>query len=495
MKISFNLKNACAVAGTLASLHGVVAGTQKHTDEWNIVFITSDEHNPKIMGCAGNKIIRTPALDKLAREGMYFSNAYSCTPVSAPTRQTIITGLYPQEHGQLSNSCKFDPRIPTWAAQLKKHGYITACIGKTHSYTLDTELGFDYRIEHPIPNRSNSKTLPLPEEDIKVYNAIPDIRLSGAPLPNDSVKFDGLVLKLAKKWIREQKDKKFFIHCSLLQPHWPWWSPENFYMMYDPKEIDFQKINQNDIADNYQAKFTFDKSNWGKITEEEHRLCRARYYGSISYVDNSVQQILDLLDELKLTKKTIVIYTSDHGDMAGEKGLWLKNLMYDAAARVPLIIRMPGVIKPGSKYDGLVSHVDYYPTIMGLAGIDQDLSKNLSGLNLAKSILSNINERKYAFCVDNISVKNIKNPGQEMVRGNRYKYIKYNNNMIPKGEEELLYDMINDKDEVKNLAHDPTMIKVLNEYRNALKEHKIMLKENPYPIVSMDVKTKKWTKD
>ena len=461
--------------------------------EWNIVFITSDEHNPKIMGCAGNKVIQTPAMDRLAKEGVFFSNAYSCTPVSAPTRQTIITGLYPQEHGQVENRCKFDPRIPTWAAYLKSKGYLTACIGKTHSYTADNELGFDFRIEHPAPAKNNWQTLPIPEADKKVYNDVSDNRFRGAPLPNDSVKFDGLVVKESIKWIGANKDKKFFIHCSLLQPHWPWWSPEKFYMMYDPKKIDFPTLKPGEIDFDFHGKKNAEQFGWISMTEEQHRLARARYYGSVSYVDQSVQQILDLLDKLNLTKKTIVIYSSDHGDMIGEKGLWFKNLMYDASARVPLLVRMPGVLKPGTKYEGLISHVDYFPSIMGLAGIGEQLPTDLSGMNLSTSIIKNKPSRKYIFCVDNIPIENTANAGQEMVRSNQYKYIYYRK--APQGEKEILFDMISDPDETKNIVNDPRMRKIVDEHRSAMQTHLKSLKKQPFPMLVIDRKPQDFNKN
>ena len=131
----------------------------------------SDEHNAKIMGCAGNPTIKTPGCDRLAREGVMCTKAYAADPLCAPTRQSFITGRYPQEHGQFSNKFVFDPRNPTWASHFKKHGYATASIGKTHTYQDAHNLGYDYRVEHPrtpVPYNWRDNVHKLPNDDEKI---------------------------------------------------------------------------------------------------------------------------------------------------------------------------------------------------------------------------------------------------------------------------------------------------------------------------------------
>ena len=494
MKPGLPLKFTVTAYGIFSS---TIFFAQKET-AWNIVFITSDQHNPKIMGCAGNPIIKTPAMDRLAGEGVYFSKAYCCTPTSAPTRQTIITGLYPQEHGQLSNAMAFDPRIPTWAHFLKSKGYKTAFFGKSHTYTTDDQLGFDVREEDPKLDWSFSqlgKQLPAPPYDQSVYEAIFDDRFKGNPLTKGTARVDGRTLVKSLDWIDANKNENFFIHCSFSQPHYGWVSPENFYLMYNPDNIDFEPIIPDQIKDNWKAKDLVSEYQWTNITEAQHRLCKARYYGSISYIDNCIGEILNLLDQLNLSKKTIVVYSSDHGEMAAEKGMWFKDNMYDAAARVPLIIRMPDVIRAASKYDSLISHVDYFPTIMGLANISSNLPENLSGINLAEKIKNPAQAsgtgRKYAFCANQIDKNTVLPPVQMMVCDSRYKYIKYTEKGISKTESELLYDMQNDPSELTNLATNTRYNLIMEGFRSAMTNHLQTLKARPYDYIYAGINEKK----
>ena len=167
------LRNAGATAAGLAmGAEGVLQGAAR---DWNILVITSDEHNPKIMGCAGHPMIRTPAIDRLAREGTMFTRAYCADPICAPTRQSIMTGNYPQEHGQFTNSHVFNDNVRTWGHHFKEHGYATACIGKTHTNGPDNKIGFDYR----NVARDGRAKRSWDAEDKKAYDASPDTRFSG----------------------------------------------------------------------------------------------------------------------------------------------------------------------------------------------------------------------------------------------------------------------------------------------------------------------------
>jgi len=366
----------------------VAFGGQAPPQEWNILLITSDEHNAKIMGCAGHPVIQTPGMDRLAREGTMFTRAYCAVPVCAPTRQTLITGRYPEEHGQFSNAHRFDERNLTWAHHFKQHGYTTACIGKMHNNNEQFSFGFDLRLRQgegdeeadsaiPKGRRGGGKNTLDPTEQ-KIYDGIADTRLRGWPVDNAEATGDGLVCNSAIQYLRKNKDRKFFLHVSMVKPHWPWNAPKDFYFMYDPQKIDLPPVIPGDLANDPVPQEEFTKFKWNEMTEAQRRLGRARYYGSLSWLDSHVKRLLETLDELKLVDKTLVIYTTDHGDMAAEKGLWLKTLMFDASARVPLLMRMPGALKPGTTNGVLINHVDLFPTLAGLVGTEKDLPANLT---------------------------------------------------------------------------------------------------------------------
>jgi choline-sulfatase len=452
--------------------------------DWNILVITSDEHNPKIMGCAGHPVIRTPAMDRLAREGTMFTRAYAADPICAPTRQSIMTGNYPQEHGQFGNSYIFNERIRTWGNHFQEHGYLTACIGKTHTNNESAKFGFDYR---NVARDGRARRVSDPE-DKKAYDASPDTRFSGSILENPEAEHDDVVANDSVRWLRENSGRKFFLHASYVKPHWPWDAPRDFYHMYDPAKIDLPRPVPGDLDDDFGPRRIYENWSWDKITEAMHRVYRARYYGSLSWMDSNIGRLLDTLDELKLSGRTLVVYTTDHGDMAGEKGCWLKSVMFDASVRTPLLFRMPGVVPAGKKCAELINHVDLFPTIAGLAGAASGLPGNQTGRNFSNVVLGNGKGRDVTFSVH--GVRPAPEPPQEiMARSQRWKFIWY-----PDAPEErqrfVLYDMEKDPDEMTNVAARPQNAAVVAEHKKAIDRFLAGLKKPEYKPVSAEKEKK-----
>ncbi|MFB3827275.1 MAG: sulfatase [Bryobacteraceae bacterium] len=457
--------------------------------EWNILVITSDEHNPKMLGCAGHPVIRTPALDRLAREGIMFTRAYAADPICAPTRQSIMTGNYPQEHGQFSNAHVFHAGVRTWGDHFKQHGYATACIGKMHTNNEQARFGFDYR--NPAAKRGSRKT--WDPNDKKLYDASPDTRFSGQILENPELDHDGAVAADSVRWLRENRGRRFFLHASMVKPHWPWDAPRDFYYMYDPAKIDFPRLVPGDLDDDWGPRQIYDNWNWKQITERMHRTYRARYYGSLSWMDSNVGKLLDTLDELKLADRTLVVYTTDHGDMAGEKGTWLKSVMFDASARVPLLVRMPGVVPAGAQCGELINHVDLFPTIAGLAGAASGLPANQTGRNFAELARGRGKGREITFSVHGVRAWN-QPPHEIMARSRKWKFIWY-----PRAEQEreryVLYDMEADPDEMTNVAAVPRNKSVVAEHKQAVDRFLASLKKPEFEPAPMGKEKKDRKRD
>ena len=446
---------------------------------WNVLVITSDEHNPKMLGCAGHPVIKTPAIDRLAREGTLFTRAYCADPICAPTRQSFMTGNYPQEHGQFTNSHVFNEHLRTWAHHFHDHGYATASIGKLHTNNEACKFGFDYR--NVAGNGKPRKR--YDPEDKKAYDASPDRRFSGMILDTPEREHDGIVAEDAIRWLKQNQDKPFFLHASMVKPHWPWDAPNDFYHMYDPAKIDFPRQIPGVLNNDWAPRKVYERCQWSKITEKMHRIYRARYYGSLSWLDSNVGKLLDAVDNLKLTDRTLVVYFTDHGDMAAEKGCWLKSLMFDASARIPLVFRMPGVIPAGRKSNELINHVDLFPTLAALVGADSGIPGNLTGKDLSQAVLGTGPGRELSFSVHGVHAWN--QPAQQtMVRSKRWKF-----NWYPEAEEErdkyVLYDMENDPDEITNLAGKPEYKAVVHEHQEAIHEFLAHLKKHEYAPVSV----------
>jgi choline-sulfatase len=228
------------------------------------------------------------------------------------------------------------------------------------------------------------------------------------------------------------------------------------------------------------------------MSDETIRLARARYYASINWIDHMIGNVLDKLDELddprnpgkKLSQTTIVIYTTDHGDMMGEKYLFLKNQHYEGSARVPFIVRMPGVIPEGSRSEILMNHVDMIPTLAGLAGCGAGIDANTYGKNYANAVLANdpaLGPQR-TFSVEGISAADA-HPGNVMSRTLQYKFIRDRD----KGPDDLhypvLFDMINNPMETKNLAYDLAYAHIVNQENKAIDEFLSQFGVKPLNIV------------
>ena len=214
-----------------------------------------------------------------------------------------------------------------------------------------------------------------------------------------------------------------------------------------------------------------------------HRVYRARYYGSLAWLDSNIGALLKTLDQLKLADRTLVVYTTDHGDMAAEKGLWLKSNMFEASARVPLLIRMPGVVAAGRQSSELINHVDYFPTLAGLVGAEAGLPKNLTGKNLAPMVLGRGKGREYSFSVHGVRGWD-RPPQQVMARSQRWKFNWYPS--APEAERFVLYDMEKDPEEIANVAGKKENAAVVREHRQAIEGFLARLKKPEHEPVEMN---------
>lgn len=471
-----------------------------------MLVITSDEHNAKMLGCAGHPVVQTPHLDRLAAQGTRFTRAYCAQPICAPTRQTFITGLWSFEHGQYGNGYVFDKRHPTWAHHFKACGYTTACIGKMHTNNEAYHYGFDYRFSRAsIPAAVNARKRELPAEhdprDKELFDAVTDDwgkppRLRGhIAAGQGELEHDGIMTAESIAFLRRHAASAgaagaadgagaapFFLHASLTQPHWPWVLPRDFYYRYDPAEIDYQPFAPGELDHNALALRRRQGFRWDANTDQQNRLARARYYGAVTWLDHNVGRLLGTLEELGLAENTLVVYFTDHGDMAGEKGLWLKSLLYDSSARLPLIVRQPGVVPAGAVNDTLINHVDLFPTIAGLVGTADRLPERISGQNLSRCITGSAPGPRFTFSFDQVHPDGA-GCAMIMARSARYKLIKYDPREVPDPAlQYVLYDMQDDPEETRNLATDPRHAAVVQEHSQAIEDFFRQLKAPLFPV-------------
>jgi len=359
----------------------------------NILMIMADQLTAKVLSFhAVAKPAKTPHLDRLAKEGHVLASAYCPFPICAPSRQAMLTGKLASDIGVYDNGAEFCSSHPTFVHHLRNIGYYTVVSGKAHFIGADQLHGYEDRLTTDIYPADLAWT-PRWDEDAEVYpfensgkTGIKALTLSGPVATSLNIEFDEEVCFAARKCLRDcaryRKGQPFFMNVSFGSPHDPYQSTPAFWDLYTDDEVGMPA----------QPSIPFDQQDphsrqlyrhIGKVDWEpdDQTIMRSRrgYYAAVSFVDYQVGRLLATLKECGFHDNTIVVFTSDHGDMLGERGIWFKQTMYDQAVRVPLLFWGPNTVSPG-RTDASVSLLDLFPTILDCAGI------NLASLSCKKGL-------------------------------------------------------------------------------------------------------------
>lgn len=339
----------------------LAAGADAADRRPNILIIMPDQMRGQAMGVAGDTNVRTPTLDRLARDGLFLPNTFANTPVCCPARASILTGLYTHRHGVLSNDLRLRESSRTLAEVLADAGYATGFIGKWHLDGGRRMPGFI----PPGPRRQGFQFWAANECNHNHFNSS-YFRDTDQPIPIK--RFEPEVwTDEAIGFIRANRDRPFFLFWTCGPPHDPKGAPPDFEKLYDPAKLVM-------------------RPNWKEGIRGAGRNEMMKYYAAITAIDAQVGRMLDVLKELGIADDTIVLFTSDHGDMVGSQGVNHKCKPWEESIRVPGIIRYPSRIAHGRRGDTLFSHVDFMPTLLSLCGVSippglqgRDLSKSLTG--------------------------------------------------------------------------------------------------------------------
>jgi arylsulfatase A-like enzyme len=353
-----------ALGATAAALApGIITSKTRAADHPNILFVTADQMRAQALGCIGNTQVKTPNFDRLASQGVLFTNAISSFPVCTPARAMWLTGRYPTTTGVISNDIQLPPEEITSAEVLKDIGYKTGYIGKWH---LDGPVRKGFT--PPGPRRQGFDNWAAANICHDYFNAF---YYTDSPEP---IHIDGYQpdheTDLAIQFLEDHRKDRFFLNLHWGPPHDPYIAPENYIKMYDPEKI---QLRENVVH---------------CVPENMHPAIRAQiaaYYAAISNIDWNMGRLMQALDDLGLADNTIVMFTSDHGDMLFSLGVQFKQWPYEESIRVPLIVRYPQRAKSSVKYDSLISTVDIMPTIVSLCGAK--IPKGVQGIDFSKTIL------------------------------------------------------------------------------------------------------------
>ena len=426
------------------------------SDRPNILLIMADQLAAQALSMYGNRVCKTPNLDKLAAEGLVFDNCYTNFPLCVPARASMLSGRLAANIDAFDNACELPASVPTMAHYLRSAGYRTILSGKMHFIGPDQVHGFNERLTTDV--------YPSTFKWIADWNAGPQFVPSGTALngvveSGPSIRtmqedFDDEVAYQSVQKIydlaREPEQQPFFLLTSFTNPHTPFTCSDTYWDRYDPQEIDKPAVPEiafEDLDYHSKALFFAHGRHRHRLREEDLRRARHGYYGMISYIDDKIGSLLEALDQTGLRDNTLIIFISDHGEMLGERGLWFKQHFWDWSARVPMIFNMPGTVA-ARHCDKVVSLVDLLPTLLDIADASYD-QKNLSQFKLDGRSLAGTFSGKHENCPD-LAICDYLAIGPcvpcRMVRKGRYKLY------YTHGHPNMLFDMVDDPNELNNIA-------------------------------------------
>lgn len=428
----------------------------------NILIIMSDEHNPKVLGYAGHPVIDTPNLDALAARGTAFDAAYTTSPVCIPARAGFACGKYIHQIGFWDNADAYDGSVPSWHHVLRGNGHRVVSVGKLHFRLAGEDHGFS---EEQIPMHiyeGKGDLLGLIRDDMPQRgNSKKMIGMAG-PGESTYTFYDKDICSRAQVWLREEgtkkHDKPWALFVSFVAPHFPLTAPPEHYYRYWNRELPMPKLYAREqrpthpyVVD-YSGNFNYDDY---FESPQDVKKALSGYFGLVSYLDENIGKLLGALHDAGLADDTLVMYTSDHGDNLGARGLWGKSTMYEEIAGVPLILAGPGV-PVGRRVNTPVSHVDAFPTILETCGVQVppgypgvSLFDIAAGAKPDRTVLSEYHGMGST-------------TGAFAVRVGKWKYVHYVK-YPPQ-----LFNLDEDPDEIHDLAADPRYAAALEECRRKL---------------------------
>jgi iduronate 2-sulfatase len=438
----------------------------------NILFIISDDLTATAVSSYGIGACSTPNIDKLAREGVRYSRAYSNYPVCGPSRASLLNGYYPhatQTFGYVSGRKGIGPDRLTMPQLFKENGYYTARVSKIFhmgvpgdiekgSNGTDDEASWSERFnsqgpewkaegEGELVQGNPDGTLPK-----RGGNVMTIVKATG----DDRVHSDGKTAFKACELLKIHKNEPFFLAVGFVRPHVPFVAPVDYFRPYPFEKVILPERVEGDWDDIPERGINYVTSINGKMTAAQEKKAVAGYYAAVAYMDAQLGKVLNTLKEEGLEDNTIVIFTSDHGFHLGEHQFWMKVSLHEESVRVPLIIKVPGS-KP-AVCNSFTELIDLYPTLAELAGLPY--SEHLQGKSLVGTIKNPRTEvRDMIFSVS-------QGGRTFLLRTERWAYIQYDEDA---GSGIELYDMLKDPNQFTNLADFPEYEPIVYDFREKLK--------------------------
>lgn len=344
----------------------------------NILILMVDQLNGTLFPNGPAGFLHTPHLRALAERSTRFSNAYTASPLCAPGRASFMSGQLPSRTRVYDNAAEFASDIPTYAHHLRRAGYQTCLSGKMHFVGPDQLHGFEDRLTTDIYPADFGWTPDYRKPGERIdwwYHNLGSVTGAGTAEISNQMEYDDEVAYHAERKLydlaRGRDDRPWCLTVSFTHPHDPYVARRRFWDLYagcPQLEPTIPAIAHADQDPHSQRLYLASDYGSFEITPENIRRSRQAYFANISYLDEKIGALLDVLERCRMRDDTVVVFLSDHGDMLGERGLWFKMSFYDGSARVPLMVAAPGL--PAGRIDAPVSTLDVVPTLGALAGID-----------------------------------------------------------------------------------------------------------------------------
>jgi choline-sulfatase len=434
----------------------------------SVLLLMADQLAASWLAAYGHRAAHTPNLTGLARDGVTFDAAYCASPLCAPSRAALLTGMLPSRTRVYDNAAEMRASLPTVTHHLRAAGYATTLAGKMHFVGPDQLHGFEERLTPDVYPAGMDWTpdwrAPLTER-LPWYHTMESVVRPGVCAASMQMDYDDDVAFRAVRKLhdlaRHRRADPFFLVVSFTHPHDPWELRPRYWQRYDPAAIDAPAVGPipRDEADPHSIRLRdmcgVDEAG---LTPDQVLIARHGYYAAISYVDERIGEVLAALRDSGLERDTIVVLTADHGEMLGERGLWYKMAFFEAAARVPLIVRAPGRLAPRRVREP-VSLLDLAPTLVALCGQPNPGEPWADGDGVSlMAPLTGQGPRPGGDVVAEYLAEGVRSPAV-MVRHGGRKYV------WCADDADQLYDLEDDPAELVNLAGDPAHAELCGSLR------------------------------
>ena len=426
----------------------------------NLLFILSDEHQRDIAGCYGDHLAITPNIDRLAAGGVRFTNAYTPCPICVPARAALATGRWVHQCKAWDNAAPYHGELASWHHRLREGGHRVASIGKLHFRSTEDDNGFSEEILPLHVLEGKGDLIGMLREPPPARGSMPALAESAGAGESDYNDYDRDITAAACRWIADMAERKagkpWALFVSLVRPHFPLTAPPEFFALYPPERMPMPRL-YNEAGRPRHPAITALRGimNYDDFFQDAASVRRAiaSYYALVSYLDDNIGKILKALAAAGLADTTRIIYTSDHGDNLGCRGMWGKSVMYEESAAISLIMAGPDV--PSSAVvETPVSLIDCYRTAIECTGCplpaadaalpSRSLWEIAAGAQPDRNVLSEYH------AAGSIT-------GSFMIRHGRWKYVHH------VGFRPELFDLKADPGETRDLAEQPDMVPVLAE--------------------------------